>query len=596
MQDYADYKVMTQEDRRKLFSLLQVLKRELDGNKAAAPQQPLKVLPAKKSTAAPSVPRSRSQSAESAAEPAAPAAPLSGIQEERIKVCVRKRPLFRKEAERGDNDVINSDNSQSMKVLEPKVKVDLTKYTEEHDFYFDEVLDEDASNQQVYARCGSPLVRYVLERQGKATCFAYGQTGSGKTHTMMGNPEQPGLYFLAADEIFRIKRERGYEDLTVWVSFFEIYGGKLYDLLNDRRKLVARADAKNNVNIVGLQETEVGNVADLMDALNAGHEARSTAATGANMDSSRSHAVLQICFKRKGGRAQAGKLSFIDLAGSERASDVNDNDRQTRIEGAEINKSLLALKECIRALDQNSKHVPFRGSTLTSVLKDSFIGNCRTVMCANVSPGTSSCEHTMNTLRYANRVKQLKGADKDRDDKYNAYMPHQSDARAAAPVVGQRQAGNARITPVHVGGVQNQNDNSNMGWAHQDQRRRSKDEGAISGGGPPANMMGDVEEEELARSKDQLAYEELVGNILEEEDDVVACHRQQIEDNMALVQEEMGLLTQVEMPGGSVESYVVSLDRVLERKMEAVNKLRTRLHEFQQRLTEEEKLSKTCRM
>ena len=103
-------------------------------------------------------------------------------------------------------------------------------------------------------------------------------------------------------------------------------------------------------------------------------------AAGANMDSSRSHAVLQINFKKKG--AKCGKLSFIDLAGSERASDVNDNDRQTRIEGAEINKSLLALKECIRALDQNSKHVPFRGSTLTSVLKDSFIGNCRTVMYA----------------------------------------------------------------------------------------------------------------------------------------------------------------------------------------------------------------------
>jgi kinesin family member 2/24 len=116
-----------------------------------------------------------------------------------------------------------------------------------------------------------------------------------------------------------------YDDMTVWVSFFEIYGGKLYDLLNDRRKLVARADAKQVVNIVGLQETEVTNSSHLMDALNAGHEARSTAATGANMDSSRSHAVLQINFKRKG--AKAGKLSFIDLAGSERASDVNDNDR-----------------------------------------------------------------------------------------------------------------------------------------------------------------------------------------------------------------------------------------------------------------------------
>ena len=89
------------------------------------------------------------------------------------------------------------------------------------------------------------------------------------------------------------------------MSFFEIYGGKLYDLLNDRRKLVARADAKQVVNIVGLQETEVKNVGHLMDALNAGHEARSTAATGANMDSSRSHAVLQINFKRKGSNKGA---------------------------------------------------------------------------------------------------------------------------------------------------------------------------------------------------------------------------------------------------------------------------------------------------
>jgi kinesin family protein 2/24 len=565
-----------------------------DDGRGIPTQEPLKALPAKKGAGAPA--RAQSSAPNGAQPVAAQKGELSGIQEERIKVCVRKRPLFRKETEKGDNDVIQTDNNSHLQVLEPKTKVDLTKYIEEHDFYFDEVLDETASNQQVYARCGSPLVKYVLQRQGKATCFAYGQTGSGKTHTMMGNPEQPGLYFLAADEIFRLKREQGKDDMTVWVSFFEIYGGKLYDLLNDRRKLVARADAKQVVNIVGLQETEVTNVSHLMDALNAGHEARSTAATGANMDSSRSHAVLQINFRRKG--AKCGKLSFIDLAGSERASDVNDNDRQTRIEGAEINKSLLALKECIRALDQNSKHVPFRGSTLTSVLKDSFIGNCRTVMCANVSPGTTSCEHTMNTLRYANRVKQLKGSDKDKPGQpnYNAYMPHQAGDARPAPVVGQRQAGAARITPVHLQqGVQNQNQNNNIGWANQDARRRS-DDGPVGKGAAPAANMDEAEEEDLARSQDQLAYEELVTNILEEEDDVVACHRQQIEDNMALVQEEMGLLTQVEMPGGSVESYVMSLDRVLQRKIEAVNKLRTRLQEFQQRLKEEETLSKTCRM
>jgi kinesin family protein 2/24 len=286
------------------------------------------------------------------------------------------------------------------------------------------------------------------------------------------------------------------------------------------------------------------------------------------MDSSRSHAVLQIQLKRQG--KVTGKLSFIDLAGSERASDVDDNDRQTRLEGAEINKSLLALKECIRALDQNSKHVPFRGSTLTSVLKDSFIGNCRTVMIANVSPGTLSCEHTMNTLRYANRVKQLKSACRARNPGANdAYMPHRA--------IQNRPAGNVKP---HA--------DNHAPAVRRDHEAPIAEDKAID--------FRDEDEDELARSQEQLAYEELVTNILEEEDDVVACHRQQIEENMALVQEEMGLLTQVEMPGGSVEQYVSNLDRVLLRKMEMILRLRERLNDFQQRLKEEETLSKTRRL
>jgi hypothetical protein len=74
-----------------------------------------------------------------------------------------------------------------------------------------------------------------------------------------------------------------------------------------------------------------------------------------------------------------------------------------RMEGAEINKSLLALKECIRALDQDSRHTPFRGSKLTQVLRDSFVGNSRTCMIATISPNGSNSEHTLNTLRYADR-------------------------------------------------------------------------------------------------------------------------------------------------------------------------------------------------
>ena len=103
-----------------------------------------------------------------------------------------------------------------------------------------------------------------------------------------------------------------------------------------------------------------------------------------------------------------GKMSFIDLAGSERGADTMNTNKQTKMDGAEINKSLLALKECIRALDLEKKHLPFRGSKLTQVLKDSFTGNSKTTMIANVSPASSCCEHTLNTLRYADRVKELK--------------------------------------------------------------------------------------------------------------------------------------------------------------------------------------------
>ena len=95
-----------------------------------------------------------------------------------------------------------------------------------------------------------------------------------------------------------------------------------------------------------------------------------------------------------------------------------------RFDGAEINKSLLALKECIRALDQDKKHTPFRGSKLTLVLKDSFTGNCKTVMIGNISPSAASCEHTLNTLRYANRVKELKRPNTEQLEKGLSGLDH----------------------------------------------------------------------------------------------------------------------------------------------------------------------------
>ncbi|OBZ84750.1 Kinesin-related protein 6 [Choanephora cucurbitarum] len=332
--------------------------------------------------------------------------PLSDLNQ-KIRVCVRKRPLSKKEIEKGDRDMAPTLGTRSLQINEPKLRLDLTKYTEQHTFTFDDVFDLNCSNALVYERTALPLVNYIF-KGGKATCFAYGQTGSGKTYTML-DPIN-GLYILAARDIFTLLRKPENQHLTAWIGLYEIYQGQLYDLLNERKKLFAREDGKNNVIISGLREYPIDNVDKLIQVFEYGSSVRSTGSTGANDSSSRSHAVLQILLKYKTNKKKIhGKMSFIDLAGSERGADRGEADTKTRMEGAEINKSLLALKECIRALDQDKRHTPFRQSKLTQVLKDSFVGNSRTCMIATISPGGTNSEHTLNTLRYADRVKELKG-------------------------------------------------------------------------------------------------------------------------------------------------------------------------------------------
>ncbi|KAI8871057.1 kinesin-domain-containing protein [Ramicandelaber brevisporus] len=342
----------------------------------------------------------------------------SGDLTDKIRVCVRKRPLNSKERAKGESDIITVNGRRSLAVHEPKVKLDLTKYVEEHQFMFDEVFDSYSSNMDVYMRTARPLVDYIFEG-GNATCFAYGQTGSGKSWTTL-HPKD-GLYALAANDLFEILSRAEYVDrFDVYVSFYEIYQGQLYDLFNDRKKLFAREDGKQQVVIAGLQEVKIQVMDELMEVFEFGNKVRTTGTTGANDDSSRSHAILQVVLRDSSKRGKIhGKLSFIDLAGSERGADRGDTTNQTRMEGAEINKSLLALKECIRALDLNKRHTPFRQSKLTQVLKDSFVGNSRTCMIATISPNLSNSDHTLNTLRYADRVKEMKGTSNNDGNSYD---------------------------------------------------------------------------------------------------------------------------------------------------------------------------------
>jgi kinesin family protein 2/24 len=316
----------------------------------------------------------------------------------KISICVRKRPINQKEVKRSDYDSVTCRNP-NVSVHFCKLKVDgITKYLDNTDFRFDHTFGETSTTEEVYRYTAQPLVEYIF-RGGRATVFAYGQTGSGKTYTMAG------IQRLAAQDVFQTLAASDTK-VQVYFSFFEIYGGRCQDLLNQRNKCDPREDGKGEVQVAGLEEFPCRSIEEMLELVEAGNRERTTHATEVNDESSRSHGICQLALRDPRGKLY-GKLSLIDLAGSERGADTKSHNQQRRLESAEINKSLLALKECIRALDGSSAHVPYRASKLTLVLKDSFtMANARTVMIATASPAASSSDHTLNTLRYADRVKE----------------------------------------------------------------------------------------------------------------------------------------------------------------------------------------------
>lgn len=354
-----------------------------------------------------------------------------------IAVCVRKRPIQQHEVAIREMDCITTCNPLAI-VHERKLKVDgITKCLESHQFQFDRVFGEESSTDDVYRSVAQPLVPWVIGNGGRATLFAYGQTGSGKTHTMTG------IQRLLAQEVF-VCIARHPEPFEIAISFFEIYGGRPYDLLNNRQRLETLEDSRNEVQISGLTEHLVTNAEGMLQIIELGSSLRTTHATAINRDSSRSHAICAVCVRLPGAGAAHAKITLVDLAGSERAADSKSTIRQRRVEGAQINKSLLALKECIRAMGQpREAHIPFRASKLTLVLRDAFASKSpsRTVMIACISPGISSADHSVNTLRYSDRLKDHPRAARHSMSVDESLLEGgQVARRAAAPVVPARDA------------------------------------------------------------------------------------------------------------------------------------------------------------
>nr|AMS24231.1 kinesin 8-IIb protein [Marsilea vestita] len=333
---------------------------------------------------------------------------------DRIRVYVRIRPISKKEKEVGARCCVKAANGKEIYLTEMALESDYLrlKRLKGRYFIFDGAFPENTNQEEVYRTSTEQLVEAVLEGKNSSV-FCYGATGAGKTFTMLGTMKDPGVMVLALKDLFAKLKQRSSEgEHSVRLSYLEVYNETVRDLLSPGRALVLREDLKQGIVAAGLTQYKACSADEVMALLQQGNQNRTTEPTRLNETSSRSHAILQI-FVEYSARvgvslvSRTGKLSLIDLAGSERAI-ATDQRTLRSLEGANINRSLLALSSCISALVEGKKHIPFRNSKLTQLLKDSLGGSCQTAMIANISPSNMSFGETQNTLYWADRAKEIR--------------------------------------------------------------------------------------------------------------------------------------------------------------------------------------------
>ncbi|KAI5614435.1 kinesin-like protein KIF21B [Silurus asotus] len=364
-----------------------------------------------------------------------------------VKVSLRIRPQMAKEKIEGCH-VCTSVTPGEPQVLLGKDKA----------FTYDFVFDIDVHQQTVYSACVHKLIEGCFEGYN-ATVFAYGQTGSGKTYTMgtgfdmAVSEDEQGIIPRAVRQLFQGIQRRQTEaqengthppEFKVSAQFLELYNEEILDLFDTTRdsgrksNIKIHEDSSGGIYTSGVTSRLVSSEEELLQCLKLGALSRTTASTQMNAQSSRSHAIFTIylCQMRVCPQAQlangsvsaevngvgdgtmsqaeyetlTAKFHFVDLAGSERLKRTGATGERAR-EGISINCGLLALGNVISALGDQSKkagHVPYRDSKLTRLLQDSLGGNSRTVMIACVSPSDRDFMETLNTLKYANRARNIK--------------------------------------------------------------------------------------------------------------------------------------------------------------------------------------------
>ncbi|KAF7647426.1 hypothetical protein LDENG_00172690, partial [Lucifuga dentata] len=315
-----------------------------------------------------------------------------------IKVFVRVRPLTQ-----GIGLTTDGDQSLCLTVTSPST-IRLLSKPEPRTFTYDHVADTDTSQDSVFSSVAKNIVEsYINGYNG--TIFAYGQTGSGKTFTMLGPSDSDNF----TDEL------RGVIPRSFEYLFFLI-NREVEKSAKSKTSLFLRENIKKGVFVEGAVEKFVTSAAEAYQVLSMGWRNRRVASTSMNRESSRSHAVFTMILESKESinevvNIRTSQLNLVDLAGSERQRDTHTEGSRLK-EASSINRSLMCLGQVIMALvdvsNGKNRHICYRDSKLTFLLRDSLGGNAKTYIIANVHPGSKCFGETLSTLQFAQRAKLIK--------------------------------------------------------------------------------------------------------------------------------------------------------------------------------------------
>eukprot|EP01084_Bolivina_argentea_P155916 271692_1 len=348
----------------------------------------------------------------------------SRTKSETVRVISRFRPSNKRENQEWNK---YSESKWQNEVEEPctysgqTIKVDNPSTGRPYRFTYDDVLWQDSTQVETFQSVAAPVCRNALNGFN-GTVFAYGQTGSGKTHTMIGpeskySAKDSGIVPRAANFFFHaIENSADIETAELKVSFMEVYKGTLRDLNPANGisgpDLKIRQKMNNETFVENLNDTTVNSLGQILKLIQIANSHRTMAATSMNKTSSRSHFIITFYLKLRkvpqaGGHKLSAKVSFIDLAGSEKVKKTGASGQRLK-EAQSINAGLSTLSRVIEALAKKRQSIPFRDNALTWILKDSLAGNTKTTLVITCTPHQFNKAETITTCRFGSRCKLIK--------------------------------------------------------------------------------------------------------------------------------------------------------------------------------------------